>query len=168
MRSSKHYDRDMENNTASATATRAQSRIFRIGEAKDYQDRAYSVFVKATYNGSRLSISGVEGPKRNGDAVGGCGQIDMHDWNIVNYAPGWDKQKETRLREIWKRWHLNDMRAECEHQQARGENWTNSPSATCPECGWKLGHGWLTEAVPADVLDELFSMPETDRQPAWV
>jgi hypothetical protein len=50
------------------------------------------------------------------------------------------------------KWHLNDVRAECIHQEERGENYTTHPSAVCPECGWKLGHAWDKRELPADVI----------------
>lgn len=50
-------------------------------------------------------------------------------------------------------WHLNDVRAGCEHQEARGETWQNAPSAVCPECGWKLGHGWNYRPLPDGIRD---------------
>lgn len=49
------------------------------------------------------------------------------------------------------KWHLNDMRAECEHQEARGETWTTHPSAVCPDCGYSLGSAWKKRELPADV-----------------
>jgi hypothetical protein len=61
-----------------------------------------------------LSITGVEGPKRNGDALGGCGQV-TEGLALVTPAAGVDVG---RFRDIWERWHLNDMRAGCEHQRA--------------------------------------------------
>lgn len=61
-------------------------------------------FVTITWDGKRLSITGVEGPKANGDASGSCGQLDVSRHN-------------PRLAELWARWHLNDMRAGCEHQR---------------------------------------------------
>lgn len=38
----------------------------------------------------------------------------------------------------------------------------------CPVCGYKYGTSWLKEEVPQDVLDWLFSLPETNLHPAWV
>jgi len=150
------------------TTVANQSKIFRIGTAKTYRGASYDVFVKAELKDGRLSLSGVEGPRKNDNCVGSCGQINMSTWDIENYAPGWNAALEGRLRKIWKNWHLNDMRAECAHQRARGENWTSHPSAQCPDCGYKLGSAWLREEVPQEILNELFSMPETDRAPAWV
>jgi hypothetical protein len=79
----------------------------------------YSVFIDVRWDAAKgsLSISGVEGPKGDGDAVGSCGQIVMSPWDA--YAPV-DGIDLSRLREVWERWHLNDMRAGCEHQRAMG------------------------------------------------
>ncbi len=144
------------------------NKVMRIGTSKTYAGRSYSIYVKATFKNGRLSISGVEGPLASGNAVGGCGQIDMHDWNIVNYAEGWNAAKVNQLRAIWSKWHLNDMKAECEHQESRGENWTTHPSAVCPDCGYKLGSAWTRREVPADVIEALEGFPQADKQPAWV
>lgn len=58
------------------------------------------------------------------------------------------------------RWHLNDMHAECEHQEARGETWTTHPNAQCPDCGYKLGHAWTYRELPADVIQWARTMGE--------
>lgn len=50
-------------------------------------------------------------------------------------------------------WHLNDMHAECEHQQARGETFKTHPNAQCPDCGYRLGSAWLKREVPADIIE---------------
>jgi hypothetical protein len=231
-----------------ATDKRAFSRVCRLGESA----HVGSTFVKIEYRDGKLSISGVEGPKANGDARGGGGQIVMSGFDIEQYAPGWDRESVAKLADIWNAWHLNDMRAGCEHQRA--EHWgeedievvtyrltsealrekgqikraaddslaktgeakiteeerlilslpytrTSAPDSegvesgryevekretkranwvhpeehsrgvlgkACPVCGYKYGTRWLSEAVPADVLDWLEALPETDRTPAWV
>lgn len=38
----------------------------------------------------------------------------------------------------------------------------------CPVCGYKYGTRWLKEKVPQDVLEWLFTLPETELRPAWV
>jgi hypothetical protein len=50
------------------------------------------------------------------------------------------------------RHHLNHLHAECEHQEARGETYETHPAATCPDCGWKLGHGWHRRELPPEVI----------------
>lgn len=90
-----------------------------------------------------------------------------------------------RLLEVWERWHLNGMRAGCEHQ---GEKWTctapgcqtengwhlkpeypkrgdacrrcgrnrwDEPSDHCPETGYRFGTSWLLEELPAEIVDEV-------------
>lgn len=51
------------------------------------------------------------------------------------------------------KYHLNDMHAECEHQEARGETWVTHPSAICPDCGYKLGSEWLKRELPPHVIE---------------
>ena len=84
----------------------AFTKICRLGN----QHRIGSTFVKIVWDGKSLSITGVEGPTPNGNARGGCGQIDMHEWNFSEYAPGWDAEKVARFREIWHNWHMNGAR----------------------------------------------------------
>jgi hypothetical protein len=151
-------------------------KIVRIGARGTPGERWPWVFIKVGYTvkdgKGRLSITGVEGPTWNGDCIGGCGQIEMHMNTeylaTLHYAPGWDEFSVAKLIAIWRRWHLNDMRAGCEHQRARGETFETHPLAECPECGYKLGSAWQYEAVPEEVLEWLRGLPEADRQPAWV
>ena len=143
----------------------------------------------------RLSFTGVEGPKRNGGCYGGCGQIVMH-W-LEGDRPAVDADftpdKFDRLVALWDRWHLNDMRS----GSPRQEEWlrANPVTAVYPEshydkaCAalaeaglnpddefehptkggpYSYGTGWIYEAVPDDVIDEIMSWPTTTREPAWV
>ena len=81
-----------------------------------------NVYCRVQYKNGKLSITGVEGPKSNGDAIGSCGQINDHlTADVTEFAPGWDAEKVAKFAAIWARWHLNDMRPGCEHQ--RTENW---------------------------------------------
>jgi hypothetical protein len=93
----------------------AFEKTLRLGTMKD--SAHYSVYCKVKFDGKRLSITGVEGPFKNGDAKGGCGQIVDH-LEIGDFAEGWDAEKLEQFRQIWERWHLNDMRPGCEHQHA--------------------------------------------------
>lgn len=76
------------------------------------------LYVTIQYRDGRLSIVGVEGPKANGDATGGCGQTVDALSRIKAPAPGWEPEDIAKLREVWERWHLNDMQPGCEHQRA--------------------------------------------------
>lgn len=167
------------------------TKIIRIGTRRDYaEQRAFSVFCKITWTDGRLSITGVEGPTRDGNAIGGCGQIVMSltepgtnaEW--VTFADGWDLEKARAFLAVWDRWHLNDMQAGDPEQraylranpvEARGDHYTAACAALAaaglhpnPATGYRYGSGWLREEVPADVLDYLRNLPDTDRTPAWV
>lgn len=114
------------------------TKVLRVGRLPQDGD----LFCKIEFKAGKLSITGVEGPRSNGDARGGCGQIEMHyahrnpehnDNRTTNptqpgeieFAPGWDAEKWLDLLEVWHVWHLNDMRPGCEHQT--GPAWTSKP-----------------------------------------
>lgn len=90
--------------------------------------------------GDCLSISGVTGPKSNGDAYGSCGQ-NIEDLIEARENPnrdqGWTMFTIDRLVDIWKRWHLNDMRTGCAHQRA---SWDTSKEIEI------VSYGLTTEA----------------------
>jgi hypothetical protein len=102
-------------------------KIVRLGTVKTYNGRNMSVFAKIEFDGKRLSISGVEGPTATGNAMGGSGQIDMSYKTAeqraeISPAPGWTPELIGQFFDTWGKWHLNDMRASCEHQRALGWN----------------------------------------------
>ena len=138
----------------------------------------------------QLSISSVDGPKRNGDCTGGCGQY-MNPLTNEDRPPltGWNRDTMRQLAEVWNRWHLNNMRAGCEHQRA---NWgdvtarvetekgprprcqtypTEHPDGVltkpCEVCGYKYGSEWLYEEVPVNVLKWLQSLPPSTHKNPW-
>ena len=83
-----------------------------------YEGRARG-FVKIKFENGILSICGVIGPKRNGNAKGSSGQcID----EIRNGDPvsGWDRKMLNYFCDIWNDWHLNDLRPYCQHQKKLG------------------------------------------------
>ena len=136
------------------------------------------VFAKIDWDGTRLSITGVEGPKRNGDCWGGCGQVVMHADEWIAGAD-FTAPQLARFIELWNRWHLNDM---CAGSPAQREFLREHPvTATWPEShldkarsalreAWLYSYGtaWLTESIPDEVLAELLSLPESTKTPAWV
>lgn len=163
----------------------AFTRTLRPGTVPTWGGGRMSVFVSVKFDGERLSITGVEGPRANGNATGSVGQIAMgyahrdpadNDARertptgpeAFNFAAGWDAEAWLSLLDVWKRWHLNDMRAECEHQRELGWKYETHKGQACPVCGYVIGTEWRRETVPADVLDFLLGLPESDRVPAWV
>lgn len=81
-----------------------------------------------------------------------CGQgIEALD-NMVSYAPGWNRAKVQRLKEIWKEWHLNDMNAGCIHQ--------DDDHLVCTETDppYKLGSAWLARELPDEIIAEVTAM----------
>lgn len=150
-----------------------------------------NLFVKVEFKDGRLSITGVEGPMSNGACHGSCGQIVMRDWDIDQYADGWDDPTVAKLREVWDRWHLNDLTAGSPAQEQYLRD--NPVKAVYPESDYtkasealaavglnpdpdylhngqpyKYGSAWLFEAVPDDVLEWLRSLPDADKTPAWI
>lgn len=227
-------------------------RVIRPGSVKTYDNTSQSLYCKIKYNDGKLSITGVVGPMSNGDCRGSAGQNSEELKNITKIAPGWTQEMINRLYDVWERWHLNDMRPDCEHQRGRYDvskkievydfTWSDKyferrravetgkateaeykeyrdwvkrtdvifgtkkpahPSLVqdllddglidvkkteekaagwvycsshpegllckpCDVCGYEYGSKWLFESVPEEVIDFLVSLPDTDREPAWV
>ena len=155
------------------------NKIIRIGTIKGQ----YSLFCRIQLDLlDNLSITGVEGPTRSGNCYGSCGQIVMHEWEIVKYAPGWSRELEQEFRAVWDRWHLNDRRAGTLAQEKHlmtikdefpGYEWAKVKLKDAgldpdPDTGYRYGSAWLKEPLPQSVIDFLTSLPDTDRTPAWV
>ena len=142
-----------------------------------------SVYCRIRYEDGNLGISGVVGPLPSGNCRGGCGQIDgefahrnpedndprfdhIHPQDI-KYAKGWDKELWYDFLDIWKKYHLNNLQAGCEHQ--RKLKWTTQQvGKPCPTCGYKYGSKWLRTEVPREVVEFLRNLPDADQTPAWV
>lgn len=156
------------------------NKVVRVGKGPDG-----NVFCNIKFADGKLSITGVIGPKSDGNCKGSCGQIDMSEWDITKYAPGWTRELEQQFRTVWGEWHLNDLQAGSPAQTAYLKaNPEKSYDKACealtaaglnPDPGYlhngkpyKYGNAWLGVGVPADVLDFLAALPETDIQPAWV
>lgn len=99
-------------------------KVVMLGTGKTYGGRGFKTFAKIEFKSGKLSICGVEGPRKSGNCTGSCGQIDMgykENPGMITPGPGWTRAKLDKFMEIWDKWHLNDMRSGCEHQRA--ENW---------------------------------------------
>jgi hypothetical protein len=167
-----------------ATESRTIDKVVRLGTL----DKS-SVFCRIQFRDGDLSITGVVGPMRNGIAKGGCGQIVMefkecysrgyHTFSDITPAPAWNADMVSRFLRAWERWHLNKMRAGTEAQMAALREAGGNPDydgqcailkkkGLLSDNGYKYGTRRLREEVPADVIDFLQSLPETDKTPAWV
>ena len=88
--------------------------VVTVGHFPDASGAArYPFMVTMRWDGTKLAISG--------DCQHSGGQIsELLVHPSLMPAPGWDAAKLARLRELWERWHLNSLRAGCEHQRAAG------------------------------------------------
>lgn len=166
------------------------AKVVRVGSSKPaWSPYPFHVFVKIRFDGDRLSITGVEGPKRDGNCHGSCGQIAMHAWEIDAYAPGFTPDTVQRLRDVWQQWHLNDCQAGSPYQTAYLKehpvedrlNYYEKACEALADAGlnpdphylhngkmYRYGSAWLKVDVPVDALEFLCSLPDTDITPAWV
>ncbi len=150
--------------------------------------KRYNVFCEIEFDKGHLSICGVIGPRASGNCAGGCGQIVDELKNICSVNSDWTSEMISKLAEIWKEWHLNNLTAGSPKQEAFVKEWLKTNKydydAVCvalSEAGlyedasyiyndapYKYGHAWLTREVPANVIDWLFNLPNTKETPAWV
>lgn len=148
-----------------------------------------SVFCSIKFTDGKLSITGVEGPMKNGNCRGGAGQIVMllTDDKTLSPVNGIDTATMQSFLSVWNRWHLNDLRAgDAEQEQFLREKPLQKDAYAYPKDyftaaseylaanglnphnGYKYGHAWKREEVPAEVVQFLQSLPDTDIVPAWV
>lgn len=162
-------------------------KVLRLGKQRDVG----MTFCRVEYKGGVLSITGVEGPRANGTCRGDAGQIVMHAWDFVEYAPGFDAAVVERLRQVWADWHLNNTQAgslrqtawikanprPVEYPQSHYEVYRDalSEAGLNPDTEYlhrgkpyEYGSAWLRVEVPEEVLQFLYDLPDADIQPAWV
>jgi hypothetical protein len=134
------------------------NKTIRIGTMKE--NEKHSIFCKVQINDKgELSICGVEGPKRNGNCFGGCGQINEYiKDNIKTFAPGWNETLLDKFLAVWDRWHLNHMKPGCAHQR----EWDTTKKITVTDYTWstefhnlrrKAENGEMTEKEYADYCE---------------
>ena len=100
----------MENRTMTIKTIQ---KTIRIGSQKEWnynctKEIQAPVYCRIEYKDAKLSITGVVGPRYNGNCAGSCGQI-YDSIDINNYAKSWSKSKVAKFIDIWKEWHLNDI-----------------------------------------------------------
>jgi len=163
------------------------TKVIRPGTTTTWNGRRMSVFCTIEYQDGRLSITGVEGPLSSGNCLGSCGQIetsmDLTYLACFHFAPHWNRDMLNEFLSIWRRWHLNDMRAGTPEQMACLEThiyqhsygdhylWAKNILAyakldpvTLPDgTEYYYGTRWLFEPVPEDVLAFLVNLPDADK-----
>jgi len=92
------------------------------------------------YGFVRVSVSGELAPKgvRFGTNASSYGQVVREDM-------------PANLRRVWERWHLNDMRAGCEHQGPGSQL-----GETCPS-GYGYGTAWLVDPLTVGGAQEILA-----------
>lgn len=172
------------------TTTIALQKLLMIGTVDLYETGSRSkIFIEVEYGnrynpgkGPRLSIMGTEGPLKSGNAKGSTGQIEdlIADYiGRIKFAPGWTPTMLNRLLEVWRRYHLNDMRsgtpaqmkfveanAELIKSQPYNERWDFTVKLLTeaglePDDGHYYGSAWQRIEVPQDVLDFLAALPDS-------
>lgn len=128
-----------------------------------------------------LSICGVEGPTRNGDAKGIAGQcVDALERITTHDIP---LETIDMLGKVWKRWHLNTLRAgtPAQEQWIRAnpvvfeypESHYEAASQALADAGlnpdgeYKYGHAWLTETLPDSVIEFVKNLPAAEHDHPW-
>lgn len=127
-----------------------------------------------------LGITGAGLASRREDIEWGGQSIDTVA-AIERFEPGWDAAARDELVALWRRWHLNGMRAACAHMPAfddlirdtegRYAGQVSTDLNVCPESDYRYGHAWLVEPLPADVVAQVEALQaratNDARIPAW-
>ncbi len=108
------------------------AKIIRIGDIFTGKKHV-PVFCKIEWKDTKLSISGVIHPMKDGGAYS-AGQISMNfqrrgqedrtdlvSPSKITFASFWDTKTWLDFLDVWHEYHLNDLQAGCEHQRA--EKW---------------------------------------------
>ena len=82
-----------------------------------------------------------------------CGQcVDT----VASFFP--HNKKVQRIKDIWRRYHLNDLHAGCIHQRKfENEPYELHRGDHCDICNYTYGTGWCYEEIPHEILEEIKS-----------
>ena len=148
--------------------------------------RAGKVFVTINLKDNKLSMTGVIGPRQGGNCQGGCGQIiqELTEDQFTRCHPPWTERKIAELLDVWRRWHLNDLRAGTvdqeqwlrEHAKEAEQRTTGYYEWACealqgaglnPDHGYRYGSQWLKESLPEAIERYLEGLPESEERMPW-
>ena len=106
-----------------------------------------------------LSISGMgKNPHRNDCDYAGQIYDEITPSNIKTY---YIKRKTlNEILYIWREWHINDLRPNCEHQTAFDcniDDYTERAKVETKKCpkGYAYGSAWLVEPLPRDIVSRI-------------
>jgi hypothetical protein len=149
---------------------RMRARVEVTIEIKQKTINQRDVHLRNVTEGKILRITGGIGTSHS---ILGSGQVEKtirdHLRNAEFDTLLVSREELERLLDIWKRWHLNDMRAGCAHQNklvpwlcellgvghSYDELMTIPNFQRCPSCGYNYGIAWLYEPLPEEVVNFL-------------
>lgn len=119
-----------------------------------------TIWHQRTHSLTELSISANVGGNSAGAYGGQCPEVLLEMKDSVLSV---DELK--KLKDIWDRWHLNDMHGECIHQDKaahcaevggwlQGDEWTKMVEEQTAKCPIRYSYGskWLVEPLPFEVV----------------
>jgi len=123
---------------------------------------AQTTTLESITNYKTLSMCGTGGQNREETA------------DINNYKQLFVSESDLNtITEVWQRWHLNDLKAGTERQQAFINKWTKDHkyeyTAICEalkqaelyeDNGYKYGYSWLVDPLPENVITNIISIFE--------
>jgi len=83
-----------------------------------------------------LSISGNIGSHGAGQINETLERLTLD--NSIDYRPGWNADRLNQLLKVWERWHLNDIKAGCRHQNESKESKKKITIITPRINAWKI------------------------------
>lgn len=90
-------------------------------------------------------------------------------WNLLIKKTSWkpldDPRYEPQKKEDWYSGATEEKTLGWLFPDEHPEGILTKP---CPVCGYKYGTTWKTEQVPENVLQFLYNLPDSTRDPAWV
>jgi len=106
-----------------------------------------------------LSMSGVLISKygsiaRDGNWIS-CGQNLENLKRVRDFRDSDYRGSVSELVSIWERWHLNDLKAKCAHQNP-ATSWDECEP--CSASGYRAGSAWLVEEIPSEVLNRVYEL----------
>lgn len=135
-----------------------------IMEFKEYDDRGYSTLrdiqLEAGWDYKKIKKFFDAWDKWHlNDMQSACEHQQELGWTYESHRGMFvDKPRKTIIISEYDDGTLNDAM----------QVWNEFKGHLCPVCGYSIGSAWLKKEIPEDVIDFLFSLPNTKVIPAWV